>query len=360
MGTEAATFTLTDMSLYHHYMTSTAVSMYNDDMGLASPWVSAIPELATRCPYLLHEILAVSAIHLHHLRRQNRLDPDLPSASPGPAPEDYERLAQEHHARALRLFREALGRDTAAAQSGDLFACSALMMRFYFAVCKDPADLVFGGGADYDDGTGAGTGTTAPPSLPEWLPPIRGCGALANQFPDELRTGPIGQMLQTFAQRCDEVPLSQFSGPDPSPTPSPADDQLRLVTSRLQALAGPADQAVCGPALDKLRRCFAVAERGDLISVKTATFTFPSTVSNDFLRAACDRRRPAALVIMGYWVVLLNRMSTQWWLQGTSAAPGLLQVIQSSVPPQFADLLQWPVEQVFFPQFLSQEAMVDV
>ncbi len=309
VGTQAPgeSYTMTDFSLFHHYMTSTGETMLNDDS--SAPWVPAIPDLATRCPYLLQEILAVSAIHLHHLQPDN--------------PEGYERLAQEHHAQALSLFRKALSLEDAPSHSQDLFACSALIMRFYFAAFKDPAALLFNEGSA---------------SLPEWVFPLRGCVALVHQFSDELKTGPMGEMLQTYSEACDDDGF-QFAQ-------SESDDQIQLLGRRLGAMTSPQDQAVCGPALAQLRKCFTIAERGDIISLKAGTFSFAATVSTEFLHAMSKERRPSALVVMGFWCVLLGRVPSKWWLRGTSAAPDVLDMIRSSLPPQFIELLQWPTQQI--------------
>ncbi len=304
----AETFSLVDFSLYHHYMTSAAETMYSGDVG-SEPWVFGITDLATRNPYLLREILAISAIHLHLQQ------PD--------SPEDYKRLAQQHHARALNLFREALGDEKAPQHSPHLFACSVLMFKFYISVFDDPASLLF------SESPAAG-------GMPEWLAPLRGCAALVEQFSDSLKTGPIGHMLQAFAE----------AGEDREPARGESADQLQLLDRRLQSLTSAEDQAIYQPALENLRKCFAVAERGDVFSLRTGTFKFPATVSAEFVQAMSQQRRPSALVVMAHWCVLLNRMPAQWWMQGVSSAPDVLDVIRSSVPPDFAELLQWPAQQI--------------
>ncbi|KAH8823585.1 hypothetical protein DL96DRAFT_1559411 [Flagelloscypha sp. PMI_526] len=63
-----------DLELIHHFTTTTAVSLL-DIHGIESPQVLGIyqrnaPRLALAHPFLMHSLLAVSALHLHWLNRK--------------------------------------------------------------------------------------------------------------------------------------------------------------------------------------------------------------------------------------------------------------------------------------------------
>ncbi|KAH8823589.1 hypothetical protein DL96DRAFT_1618047 [Flagelloscypha sp. PMI_526] len=63
-----------DLELIHHFTTTTAVSLV-DIHGIKSPHVLGIyqrnaPRLALAHPFLMHSILAISALHLHWLNRK--------------------------------------------------------------------------------------------------------------------------------------------------------------------------------------------------------------------------------------------------------------------------------------------------
>ncbi|EXL90005.1 hypothetical protein NOF04DRAFT_5398 [Fusarium oxysporum II5] len=71
-----------DLRLYHHYITVTSLTFGDDVM-----WRDKIPRLAFDNPYILHLMLALSALHLARLRTMEATK--------------YEQLAEQHHSIAL-------------------------------------------------------------------------------------------------------------------------------------------------------------------------------------------------------------------------------------------------------------------
>jgi hypothetical protein len=303
-------FNITDFALFHHFVTSTSNAMSNEPE-ISFPWKTTIPGIAPQHPYLLHEILAVAAIHLQYLH------PDDPT--------DYQLLAREHQARALSGFRDALTSQSADQEAPALLACSALIVHYYFTDAKDPASMLF---------------NEDPPGPPHWMFPIRGCGVLIGLLADTLHSGPMGAMLDSYK--------SPWHG-DITPFPfvaCPSDDQIQLLDKRLQSLTAPEEQATYAPAMEELRRCFTISEEGGPISHKNAAFAFPSNVSSDFLEAMAVQKRPYALVLMGFWCVLLNRIDRKWWFRNDSIVKDMLQLIRSLLPPNYAELIDWPIKEL--------------
>jgi len=323
--------------LFHHFMTKTSEAMQDDLIG-SYPWVGSIAAEATQCAYLMHEILAVAAIHLkclspdHQQQQQQQQQQQL-------GPLDYERLAQEHQSRALSLFRVALASDSAANEAGRLFTCSSLIVRFYFVAIEDPAALLF-----RDDEQG----------LPEWIPPLRGCGALARQFADALATSPLGGLVLSSADF--------WSGGGPVRRPCESDSQVQLLEHRLSGLTTLEEQAsLYGPALAELRDCFAVSELGTDLATKAAAFAFPTRVAPDFLTALCHDKHPASLVIMAHWCVLLQRIYPKWWIRSISTVADMVQAIRVRLPgPEWEELIHWPMSQIFIPGATGKAKMVGI
>ncbi|KAG5807341.1 hypothetical protein H9Q74_003489 [Fusarium xylarioides] len=71
-----------DLRLYHHYITVTSLTFGDDTM-----WHDKIPLLAFDNEFILHLILAVSALHLARLQ--------------APEATKYEKLAEHHHSKAV-------------------------------------------------------------------------------------------------------------------------------------------------------------------------------------------------------------------------------------------------------------------
>ncbi|KAM5375392.1 hypothetical protein ACJZ2D_005953 [Fusarium nematophilum] len=255
-------------------------------------------------------MLAVAAIHLH------RLHPNDPA--------NYQRVAQDHQARALSRFRVALASQGADKDASALFACSALISNYYFAAFDDPASLLF---------------NTDPPGPPEWILPIRGCAALVGQFKDPLRASSMGPVLNTYGPFWKNAILP-LEGCE-------SDCQIQLLQTKLPVLMlDVVDRDMYDSALGILRRCFIISEQGGDATCKTAAMTFPSLVSNEFLKDMSCRKRPASLVIMAFWCVLLNRVDRKYWLRGDSVPRAILGVIKSHLAPEFLDLIQWPIQEV--------------
>lgn len=267
--------------------------------------------MAPRYPYLLHEILALAAIHLRCLRPDDAVD--------------YQQVAREHHNTALSGFRDALGSPNGLAEAPALFACSALIVNFYFTDAKDPASLLF----RHD-----------PPGPPDWMFPIRGCKALLQQFPGGLRSGPMGDMLKSYMGPWPH-------GVEPFPfVASESDEQVQLLGKRLSELVSPDELAIAAPIVFELRRSFTISEQGRGIARKSAALAFPANLPAEFLDELSVRKRPYALVIMAFWCVLLNRIERKWWLRGGCIVKDMLGVIESVIPPEYKALIQWPIDEV--------------
>jgi len=306
------TFSLVDFALFHHFTTDVADSVANDPILPTSPWRSLMPGIAPRHPYLLREMLALAAIHKY---RQGIGDGN-----------DYLRIAQEHHGRALEQLSAALSpvsvSDVTQEHASAIFGCSALIVNYYFTEIDHPAAVFFNASLS---------------GPPEWIMPIRGCGLLARQLRDQLYQSPaMAGFLQGY-ERPQEPGV--FTACD-------ADDQVQLLRMRLEDMTALEERAVYEPALDELRVCFTVSERGDAVNRKLAALRFPTNVHNDFIDAMSRQKKQWGLVIMAFWLVLMGRISKRWWLQRKWTVKDAMDFIVGLLTPQWAALTRWPAEQV--------------
>ncbi|KAG8159625.1 hypothetical protein KVR01_010262 [Diaporthe batatas] len=65
-------FTLEHMELLHHYTASTSLTLSSNAPAM-QVWQDRVPRIALRTDYVLHALLAVSALHLSHLRPHARM-----------------------------------------------------------------------------------------------------------------------------------------------------------------------------------------------------------------------------------------------------------------------------------------------
>ncbi|XXH00623.1 hypothetical protein Hte_006971 [Hypoxylon texense] len=299
---EAPPFTSADFGLFRHFIHSTAPA-HADDSASEIVWREAVTDLATRYPYLLHEVLAIAALH------RRTVAPEQAAA--------LKRTAAEHQARAIPLFREAL-----AASSTEtalpLFACSCLFVPYHFAAAKDASSLLF------NEETG---------SLAEWLGLIQGCAAVTMEHSATIMQSSLRALLgNLYTPRVEDL-----SG-------GPTDARLAELGSKLPVT--PEYREAYAQVLVKLRVCYYLSDKADSpMDRKNAALRFPPIMGLKFTEDLA-LRSPAALIVMAFWCVLLHRVEDRWWLKGR-VKPLLLQIWEL-IPSEYGDLVMWPMEQVAF------------
>ncbi|KAL7625682.1 hypothetical protein AAE478_004903 [Parahypoxylon ruwenzoriense] len=255
-----------------------------DDGASVAVWREAITELATRYPYLLHEVLAIAALHLRSVRPER-------AGSLGHA-------AAKHQANAIPLFRKALA-TSSAETAPPLFACSCPFVPYHFAAAKDASSLLF------NEETG---------SLAEWVGLIQGCAAITMEHGATIMRSPLRALLgDLHTPKLEDLK----SGPT----------DARLLSLGAELPVAAEQREAYAQVLVKLRLCFYLSDRaGSVLDRKNAALRFP-----------------AALVVMAFWCVLLYRVQDRWWLTGR--VQPLLRKIEELVPLQHRDLVRWPLEE---------------
>ncbi|KAI2615925.1 hypothetical protein GGR54DRAFT_611551 [Hypoxylon sp. NC1633] len=292
---EPPTFTLTDLGLYRHFIKFTTIAHADNDATLAV-WREVIADLATQYPYLMHEILALAALHLR-------------SAAPEQAG-SLDRAAAEHQAKAISSFREAL-LAMSAETAVPLFACSCIFVPYHLVAAKDASSLLF------NEETG---------SVAEWIVLIQGCAAITTEYNDIILRSSILPLLGDLSS----PKVEEFSS-------GLTDARLVDLNSRLPV--APEDREVYEHVMEKLRLCFYLSDQANtLLDLKNAAFRFPIFISQHF-RAGLAARHPAALIIMAWWCLLLHRVEDRWWLKGRIGP--LLRKIEELVPPEHRHLMAW-------------------
>ncbi|KAI1452708.1 hypothetical protein F4805DRAFT_446369 [Annulohypoxylon moriforme] len=294
---DETSFSFTDFGLYRHFVVSTAIAQADDSASIAL-WRDVVADLATQYPYLLHEILAIAALH----RR---------SASPEQATY-LERVAAEHQAKAIPLFRQALA-SISAETAPPLFACSCLFIPYHFAAAKDALSPLF------NEETG---------TLAEWLILIQGCAAITmEQSATVMRSSLRALLGDLWTPKVEDL----SSGPT----------DARLVDLGLRLPITAEQRESYAQTLVKLRVCFYLSDKADSpLNRKNAALRFPPLMYQN-MRADLAAKHPAALIVMAYWCVLLHRVEDRWWLKGR--VKPLLLKIEELVPMQYRNLLDWPL-----------------
>ncbi|KAI1135732.1 hypothetical protein F5Y05DRAFT_169924 [Hypoxylon sp. FL0543] len=296
-------FAFDDFSLFRHFTQNTALAQ-GDDEASVEVFRGPVADLATKHPYLLHEVSAVAALHLR-------------AVSPPEQAEALTRAAEEHQAKAIPLFREALASMTAETAL-PLFACSCLFIPYHAAAAKDASELLFN----------KETGDVA-----EWMTLVHGCAAIMIQHAVTIFQSPLLPLLgNLYTPKVEDLPAG------------PNDARLVELSSKLPVVH---EHKECKEAYEctmvKLRVCFYISDRADKsMDRKNAAFRFPPLMDPHF-REDLAARLPPALIIMAHWCVLLNRVDDRWWLR--NRVKPLLLFLAGLVPPEHKWLLEWPLKE---------------
>ncbi|KAI1338988.1 hypothetical protein F5Y15DRAFT_384360 [Xylariaceae sp. FL0016] len=294
-------FAFADFALFRHFIKSTAVA-HADDHDCVMIWSEIVADLAAQYPFLLHELLALSALH-------SRL------ACPERA-ESLEQVAAEHQGRAIPLFRDAIVSSRQGDEALALFACSCLIVPYHFAAAKDPLSLLL---------------NEETKSSAEWLVLIEGTAAITNANSPAIMRSALRPLLGKL------IPLNLDIISD-----SAADRELCLLKGRIPVAPEHRDEYV--KLIDTLRFNYTISDLAEtVIDRKNSALRWPPLMSRQ-VKEQLGSKESGALILMAFWLVLLHRIEDRWWLKG-KVAP-IVAKISKLLTPEHRKLITYPMEQV--------------
>ena len=240
--------------------------------------------------------MAITALHLARLH---------PEGS-----ESNLRLAAHHQSLALPLIRselESIDEENCHA----VYACGHLVIKYAFASAKSLDAHVFS----------AGTGEVS-----EFLPLVRGAFAVASHCLDWLLAGPLGPSM--------ERPLDE----NPDFALNPEDTSLARVLPLLRG-RGNQDGEVCCEALNVIRKLLAMAATPDqTIALKTLVLSWPSQISDVYLKLVSERN-PEALVVLAHYCIMLKMIDSFWFMRGSAAR--LMEQCRRDLSAEWQPHIEW-------------------
>ena len=298
-----------DLELLHHYSTATYIS-FVDGARTTGAWQTTLPRLAFEYPFLMHGILAVSALHVASLK------PDCQ--------QEWIKKASTHESLALPTFRSAL--PSVNEQSAPaVFAFSSLVVPYTQASASHTDDLDL-----------ASIHNTA--ILPEWIHLLRGTHMLLFSTRHWLKEGPLGELIERT-----RAPINYAYNPDDSRLAA----LLPLFSQRsppTTAADKDPDLLACHSALDELRLiCSLPHSPCQTVGFKTAAYTWPGRVSRAYVELL-DQRKPEALVVLAHYCAFLRKAETSWFMRHHSAR--LFRSIYYSLGEGWRHWIDWPRQQI--------------
>ncbi|WQF79042.1 Putative zn(2)Cys(6) fungal-type DNA-binding domain, fungal transcription factor [Colletotrichum destructivum] len=217
-------FSMDDMILLHHWI------MYTSRTIIKSPavdhcWQLTFPQIGFRHSFIMHGLLSLAALHLAYTdvasRRQRSLD------------------AARHHSTALGGFREGIERMLSQedySSSDALFGCSILNIVYIFGMPGCHPDVLKSRSDPRERTTRILSG--------EWIPMIRGIGAVVRPVYERVRLGPLAPLLS----------LDRWDQLDPDSDITIQDERFCGVPETWATL-GASDVDIYDEAWRMLRRC---------------------------------------------------------------------------------------------------------
>lgn len=264
-------------------------------------WRHLVTEEALTQPFLMHGILAFSALHLARTKGDSRAT--------------YIGAAVAHQNQALALFRERLG-DINASNAKAMFAFSSIVVVYAFG---------------FPQMSDSGDPRTSVDDLYRVLVLSKGVQQVINKASSSLHESSFKPLLQ-FDDYTPYLPDSAWS----------ALDRLREVNHDCGAQNSTHDTAAYDQVIDKLAEELSAVYGGlnsITVAVRWAIRLKPNYV--DSLREL----RPLALVILSYYCVLLHYLRQNWCLDEWGAR--VAKAIWVLLDDQWRPLARWAMVEIF-------------
>jgi hypothetical protein len=298
-----------------HFWTTHSVESFVDFDSCITLFRTTVVELGIIHPFLMHEILALSALHLSHVR------PHKASI--------YRHASDTHLATALALFQPEIA-NLSSSNCDACFAFSTTIFTHAWASQhpKKPSALFFPPPAASED-----------PDVVhvQWVKLHRGSHNIILSLFPMLKVGPL------------EPLFAPWVGLDPNQSttlPATEEAQLSALPSAWhseQVALSPEHKMILDQALSKVRRVFSLLVNNPQISKLSSVMAWFSMISEDFLKML-EQKIPEALLVVVFYCVALKKAEHMWWVRGKGE--NLLRTLLAELGPGWERWTAWPVQQV--------------
>ena len=288
-----------NLELIHHFTTATYATLSTEG-DAREVWRMVIPRIAFSHEFVMHALLAMSALHLSFLK---------------PTDKSYAVVAARHHVNALGLLRTAFSE--LRPQLGDaLYAASSLTAMYVYA-CPPVVDGML-------------------PKAPTWIPVFRGILTTVQQCWDWVQRGELAPLStrkeidrSRYAGEDTKFPSSLYDlsrrGAPGEPDPKELEDDNVLVIYR--------------NATEALKVSWDDFQSFD--PRVAAAFRWPVNLSDEFAHFIKEQR-PRALVLLAHHCVMLELLEEQfWWVKGRGVDE--IRRIESVLGEKWKRWLDWPM-----------------
>ena len=287
-----------DLELMLHWCTSTYTALSRDDT-TREIWKEVIPEEAVKHPFLMHGMLALSALHIARLSSDKRRA-------------EYMAIAVGHQNRALALFRPLL-RDVNASNCNATFALSSIVTVFAFAFTQPSGPM--GTLAAVDD-------------LCQVFLLARGMQHILNASLSWVMDGKLRPLL-TLEDHNSGLPddarlaLQRLGDLNDAMSASDQHHERDVYGKTISLLEDVLDRLYNNPKKPNIAVMFAIKIPERYIGL---------------LR----EHKPMALVVLAHYSVILHHLRQHWWFEGWSVR--VLGAIWSNMNAEWRSSISWAMD----------------
>ena len=267
---------LIDLELMHHYTLKTSVTISATE-GLEDIWKDLVPQLALKHDYLMHSLLAVTALH---------------RAISSPVQDPYEKYALQHQNRALTLFQPVVSGITQS-NCNAFFMFTVFALRYALGIPQVSTKHLKNDSVD---------------QILEIYALLRGIAVIVAPAFAWIAQGSLSPLLNRHLRYTTDVEVGEI--------PEDIRSALDRLDERNKAQADTEDEAVsslCSSAIRGLRTCY---RRMDQYPIEEGPALYwLSTVDSEFVDLI-KSHDPMALAVFAYFGVALHTASSSWWSAG--------------------------------------------
>jgi len=285
------------LELLHHYTSATCLILSRSSY--IDIWQVAIPRMALKHDFLMHGILALSALHLSRIQPSRARKLTV--------------LASAHEQLALPSFRKQMSQNFSDDTCHAVFSFSGFVIPYILA-----SESSFEASASRIPGLEDGS--------PHWFHAIRGLMFLLAGNWSTLAQGPYAPFLVTTS-----ATISYANNPDDGLA------EVQQLISSYDDFSDAQETIACQIALDELRRLLLLR-----YPPKAAFLVWPGAVPTDYVRLL-HHQHPIALIILAHYCVLIKKIETVWYLRGLGQS--LLSSIHEVLSQRWRPWLEWPMKQ---------------
>ncbi|KUJ11460.1 uncharacterized protein LY89DRAFT_654081 [Mollisia scopiformis] len=271
-------------------------------------WQQVVPRIAFTHHFLLHGIMAFSAMHLA------RLQPDRVAS--------LHAEASMHHDIGLRMFQSTM-LDLSPQNCDACFAYSSIIVVYTWASSDQTADLFFSDKAITGERLTVG-----------WSSLLRGVQTLLNTAGEWIARGSLGVMLYSFAM---DRELAKQISPDVTSKLSSLSSLWTASSARFSEV----EVAAFNETLGLLHEGYGLVISSSsewLVDLISIALGWPIRVPEAFL-AMVTALVPEALVVLAHYSLLLNPVDHIWYMHGMRRH--LLQTIHCRVGARWEHWILW-------------------